>query len=140
MLRPLCSNEFPFLTRLLIKYSQQLNHKFALPKAGYTARVSWVGIFDISVTERTKSLPPFSFFLLLDCTYFRGMATAIKQIIHDMLDGCRFNFRLLGNFHLLTYFVSCGTVFILARSLWGLFFFFCYFLMFFMITTIYFLF
>lgn len=140
MFRPLRSNEFPFLARLLIKYSQQLNQKFMLPKAGFTARVSWVDIFEISVVERTKSLPPFSLFLLLDWGYLCGMATAVKRIIHDMLDGCRFNLRFFGNYHLLSYLLCCGAAFLLARNLWGLYFFFSYALLFFMMTTIYFVF
>lgn len=138
MLRPLCSYEFTGLCRLMITLSKRLNEKYNLPKAPFTTRLSWVEIFGISIAARTQELSVFSISKLIDWGYICDCAIAFKRIVHDLLDGCRFNFRVLANYHLLLYSIGCCAVLVISRGIWGLPFFFFYCLMFMFLTTTYF--
>ena len=136
MLRPLCSNEFPALTRLLINISKRLNEKYSLPAAAFTARIPWVEIFDISVSERTKMIPSFSVGRLIE--YIKSVFSATNFIIRDLLDGCRFNFRFFGDYYLISYLLGSFILLISFRGLWGFPFLFIYSMLFVILAMIYF--
>lgn len=138
MLRPLCSNEVPVLARTLIKISKNLNSQYALPKTAFTVRVSWVDIFDMSFTERTKLLPSFTVWHILSLKYIQGLCTVIKLVVGDLIGGCRFNLRFFGDYYFLLHLICCYMALMLLQHLWGVLFFFVYTFLFFAITVVYF--
>ena len=119
MLRPLCSNEFPALTRVAISLSIKLNTAYNLPKNDFTVQLSWTEVIGVSVSERTSSLLPFKLGLLLDKAYLSSLQLAGKNICHDILGTCRFNLRILGNFNFLGYLVGVYATMTVCRFLWG---------------------
>jgi hypothetical protein len=138
LLRPLCSNEFIALARGMIRLSKWANKKYDLPKDGFTARISWIEIFDISVTKRTASLPPFRVGHLVDWKYLCDVKSAFKSVVIDLLRGCRFNFRTLADFQLLGYLMGSFVLLMASRPMWGLLFLVSYFCIFIVIVTIFF--
>ncbi len=98
MLTPLCSYEFPALTRALVLLSQAINTRLKLPKDEYTVRMSWCDIFNISREQRTKQLKPFSIGRVVEVEYLRALLVSIRSVCSDLGRAFRINLRMWGDY------------------------------------------